>query len=137
MSFSDPEHSFAEEVLISGEKIRSEIAGEDVSRHKALTLNSSGEVVQTDDAADFYGVCAYDRVSGQEVAVIQDDCEVKVIGGEAGITEGDALEPDASGDFVQVAAGDEVNQVAVARTSGGDGDVIEAYITDVTGVTSA
>ena len=135
MSFSDPEHSFAEEVLISGEKIRSEVAGEDVSRHKALTLNSSGEVVQTDDAADFYGVCAYDRVSGQEVAVIQDDCEVKIIGGEAGITEGDALEPDGSGDFVQTAS--KSDQVAVAKTSGGDGDVIEAYITDVYGVTSA
>ena len=135
MSFSDPEHSFAEEVLISGEKIRSEIAGEDVSRHKALTLNSSGEVVQTDDATEFYGVCAYDRVSGQEVAVIQDDCEVKVIGGEAGITEGDSLEPDGSGDFVQTA--NKSDQVAVAKTSGGDGDVIEAYITDVYGVTSA
>ena len=135
MSFSGSEHSFAEEVLISGEKIRSEIAGEDVSRHKALELNSSGEVVQTDDAAEFYGVCAYNRVSGQEVAVIQDDCEVKVISGEAGITEGDSLEPDGSGNFVQTAS--KSDQVAVAKTSGGDGDVIEAYITDVYGVTSA
>jgi len=136
MSFSDPEHNFALDVLISGEKIRSETAGEDLSRHKALELNSSGDVVQTDGATEFYGVCGYDRVSGQETPVIQDDCEVKVIAGEAGISKGDALEPDANGDFVQVVGGDEVNQVAVARTAGGDGDVIEAYITGVTGVTA-
>ena len=135
MSFSPPEHNFAEEVLISGEKIRSETAGADVARHKALELNSSGEVIQTDSATEFYGVCAYDRVAGQEVAVLQDDCEVKVLAGGT-VNAREALEPDANGDFIQVAAGDDVNQVAIAKTSGGAGDVIEAYVTGVTGATA-
>jgi len=126
---SNPEHDFAQEVVISGEKIRSETAGADVSRHKALELNTSGNVVQTDDATEFYGVCAYDRVSGQEVAVAQDDCEVNVLAGGA-VDPGMELEPDANGDFVQSTGGG----VAVARTGGADGEVIEAYIKNVKGV---
>jgi len=129
MSFSEPEHDFAEEVLISGEKIRSETAGEDLDRHKAVELDSTGTVVQTDDADEFYGVVAYDRVDGQEVPVIQDDCEVRVIAGGS-VDPGMELEPDGSGDFVQ-STGD---GVAVARTGGGGGEIIQAYLTNVNGV---
>jgi len=129
MAFSEPEHTFAEEVLISGEKIRSETAGEDLARHKAVELDSTGTVVQTDDAAEFYGVVAYDRVNGQEVPVIQDDCEVRVLAGGA-VDPGMELEPDANGDFVQSTG----SGVAVARTGGADGDVIQMYIKNVKGV---
>lgn len=130
------EHTFAEGVLVSGENINSYTAGEDLTARTGVAI--SGDYTVSEPAADagnFIGVVAYDVANGEEVAVIERDCEVKIEVSET-VTAGDELIPDGSGGFETVATSAAASGFLVAREGGAAGDIIHAGITAASGATA-
>lgn len=131
------EHTFAEGVLVSGENIDSYTAGEDLTARTGVSI--SGDYTVTEPAADageFVGVVAYDVASGEQVAVIKRDCEVKIQVSES-VSAGDELVPDGSGSFETVAtSGLTDGGFLVAATGGSADDLIRAEIFSAGGATA-
>ena len=126
---SAPEHDFGEDVLIAGEKLRSFTADSDIDAHQAVTINGNFTVDVTDAGGAAIGVAAYDVASGEELDVVMDDCEVRVIA-DGGIDAGDNLEVGADGNFREFNSGE---KIGIALEDAGDGDVFQAYLTDAEG----
>lgn len=121
---SAPEHDFGEDVLVSGDKIRSYTADGSISQHKAVQINGDYQVTQVSSAGvEGHGVAAYDVESGQELAVCGDNTEVRVEAGSDGATAGDDATVDADGNFVDAGSGDAV--WGVFNTGGSDGELVE------------
>ena len=113
-------------MLISGEEIRGYTASEPIDRLDPVEISGDYEVsVSGGDA--FAGVALYTVASGQEMALAGDDCEVRVEAGEE-IEAGDSITVDAEGDFV--VATDRADQIGVANTGAGAGELVEIYLTD-------
>ena len=133
---SSPEHTFGVERLISGEKIRAYnadsalVAGEPVglSGDYAVDSSAAGE-------GDFVGVVLYDVASGEEVAVAEDDCEVRVPVSEA-VNAGDELLPDGSGEFETVATSAGSSGVAIVKSGTSGSGTAEVDIVTKQGATA-
>lgn len=133
---SASEHNFAQGVLISGENIDSYTAGEALSARAGVAQSGDYEVTEpAADAGNFTGVVAYDVASGEEVAVIKRDCEVRISVSEA-VTAGDELVPDGSGGFETVATSALSSGFLVANEGGSSGDLVEAEIFAAGGATA-
>jgi|AKVG01.1.fsa_nt_gi hypothetical protein len=136
MSTTQGEHTFAEGVLVSGENIDSYTAGEDLTARTGVSMSGDYTVSEpAADAGDFVGVVAYDVSSGEEVAVIKRDCEVKVSISES-VTAGDELVPDGSGGFETVATSGLSAGFLIATEGGSSSDVIRAEIFSAGGATT-
>lgn len=132
---SASEHNFAEGVLVSGENIDSYTAGEGLTARTPVAITGSFEVSEpAADAGQFTGVVAYDVASGEEVAVIKRDCEVRVTVSES-VSAGDELVPDGSGGFETVATSGLSSGFAVANEGAGASELCEVEITAAGGVT--
>ena len=130
---SSSEHNFAEEVLVSGEELRSYSAGGDLTQREPVGVSGDQEVNSSAAGADdFIGVVMYDVASGEEAAIAGDDCEVNLEVSEA-VSAGDELVPDGSGAFETVATSSASEGVAIANESIGSGEIGEAYIFAVGG----
>jgi hypothetical protein len=130
------EHTFAEGVLVSGENINSYTAGEDLTARTGVSISGDYTVSEpAADAGEFIGVVAYDVSNGEEVAVIERDCEVKITVSET-VTAGDELIPDGSGGFETVATSAEASGFLVAREGGSANDIIHAGIVGAGGATA-
>lgn len=130
------EHTFAEGVLISGENVDSYTAGEDLDARDPV--GQTGDYTVTEPAkgsGPFTGVCAFDVASGEEVAVIKRDCEVRVNVSET-VSPGDALTPDGAGGFEVATAADTDIEVAIANESAGASELVEAEIIAAVGNTN-
>lgn len=126
MSVEQGEHTFAVEVLVSGEEIRGYSASEALTQGEPVEVDGDYTVgASTGDA--FIGVALYDVAEGEEVAIAGDDCEVRIEAGEA-IAAGDAITPDGTGAFAVATARED--QVGVANEGGGTGEIFQAYLTD-------
>jgi hypothetical protein len=133
---SAPEHNFAEGVLVSGENIDSYTAGEDLTARTGVAQSGDYTVSEpAADAGDFTGVVAYDVASGEQVAVIKRDCEVRVSVSES-VSAGDELVPDGSGGFETVATSSLSSGFLIANEGGGSGDLVEAEIFAAGGATA-
>ena len=120
------EHTFSDDILISGEELRGYNAGEDLTRAEPVEITGDYEVGPSVES--FVGVALYSVAAGEELAIAGDDCEVRLEVSEA-VEAGDALAVDGDGAFeIAVEAGD---AVAVAN-EGGEG-WIEAYLTATSG----
>lgn len=129
------EHSFAEEVLVAGDSLRSFTADGTIDQRKAVDINGDLQATQVGTAgAEVFGVALYDVASGEEVDVAVDGCEVKVeAGGTA--TAGSAAAVDTDGNFVDAGgsgSGDSV--VGTFLEGGADGDLVTLYIDTTVGV---
>lgn len=130
------EHTFDVEVLISGEEIRGYTAGEDLTAGEPVGVSGDYEVSSSAAGeGDFLGVVAYDVASGEEAAILGDDCEVRVEVSEA-VTAGEELLPDGLGTFESVATSAGSNGVAIVQDGAAAGEVAEAYIFAVQGATA-
>lgn len=130
------EHTFAEGVLVSGENIDHYTAGEALTARTGVA--HSGDYTVSEVAADtatFTGVVAYDVASGEEVAVIKRDCEVRITVSET-VTAGDELVPDGNGGFETVATSGLSEGYLIANEGGSDGDLVECEIFSAGGATS-
>lgn len=128
MSVNQGEHTFDEEVLISGEEIRGYTAGEDLTAGEPVGI--SGDYTVSASAAgegDFIGVVAYDVASGEEVPILGDDCEVRIPVSET-VTAGEELLPDGAGEFESVATSAGSNGVAIVQSGASASETCEAYI---------
>jgi hypothetical protein len=133
---STPEHSFADDVLVSGENIDSYTAGADLTKRTPVGLSADYEVTEPSKGSPpFQGVVAYDVSKNEEVAVIKRDCEVRVKVSES-VSAGDALTPDGSGGFEVATSADSDIEVAVANEGGGASSLIVAEITSGFGNTN-
>lgn len=134
---SAPEHNFVEDVLISGENIDSYTAGEALTARTGVAQSADGYTVAevAADTATFTGVVAYDVASGEEVAVIKRDCEVRVSVSEA-VSAGDELVPDGSGGFETVATSGLSSGYLIANEDAGSGELVEAEIFAAGGATA-
>jgi hypothetical protein len=128
-----PEHTFAEEVLVSGENIDSYTAGEAINQREPVGISGDLEVSLSGDDGNFIGVAAYDVANGEEVAVIKRDCEVKISVNEA-ITAGDELVPNGVGGFRQAVDADGEVGVAIASEDIASGEIGQAEIVTGQGV---
>jgi len=122
------EHTFADDILLSGDEIRGYTAGEELTRAEPVEITGDYEVGPATDA--FAGVALYNVASGEEVALAGDDCEVRLEVSEA-VEAGDALAVDGDGAF-EIAL-DDADAVAVANEGGGGGDFVEAYLSETSG----
>lgn len=139
---TDPEHTFAEGVLISGENIDDYTAGADISAREPVKLTGDYTVSPCNATDEAVGFAAYDVASGEEVAVIKDGCEAKVKAGAA-LSAGVAVTPDGSGGVQQAANTDFTNSVpadpAIAVTNqsaGASGDLLDVTVRSAEGVRS-
>jgi hypothetical protein len=130
------EHTFAQGVLVSGENIDSYTAGEDLTARTGVSISGDYTVSEpAADAGEFVGVVAYDVASGEQVAVIKRDCEVKVEVSES-VTAGDELVPDGSGTFETVATSGLTEGFLIAAEGGSDNDLVRAEIYSAGGATA-
>lgn len=133
MSRSDPEHDFGEQVLVSGDELRSYTAAESIDQHQAVSISDDYEVSPVSAAGQAgIGVAAYDVGAGQELPVAGDDCEVRVVAGGT-VSAGNAATVDADGNFIEYDSSVHDERWGVFNTSGGTGDVVEVYLADSTG----
>jgi len=134
---SDLEHTFAEDVLISGEELRGYTAGGSLTLREPVAISGANTVNSSSaGGGDFIGVALYDVASGEEVGIAGDDCEVRIEVSEA-VSPGDELLPDGTGTFETVATSGGSNGVAIAQTgSSGSGEIVEAYVFAVQGVSA-
>jgi len=134
MSFQQGEHTFEDGILVVGEKVRAYSAASALSAGEPVAVSGDREVDACSAQGPFLGVAAYDVAAGEEVAVIQDDCEVRGIVAAEAISAGDGVVPAGSGKFQVSNATDGDDEIAIALTSaGGDGETFEAYLCDATG----
>jgi len=130
------EHTFAESVLVSGENVDSYTAGEALTARTGVRQTGNYTVGETPaDTSEFTGVVAYDVASGEEVAVIKRDCEVKVTVSES-VSAGDELVPDGSGGFETAATSGLSSGFLIANESAGSGELVEAEIFAAGGATA-
>ena len=136
MSTNQGEHTFEEEVLVSGEELRGYSAASDLTISEPVGISGTFEVDSSAaGGGDFIGVALYDVASGEEVAIAGDDCEVRIEVSES-VSPGDELVPDGNEAFETVATSGADAGVALAQEEGSDGDVIEVYLFDVQGATA-
>jgi len=136
MSTTQGEHTFDEEVLVSGEELRGYSAASDLTQGEPVGLSGDYEVDASGAGeGDFIGVATYDVANGEEVAVAGDDCEVRIEVSES-VTAGDELLPDGIGTFETVATSAGSSGVAIAQESAAAGEIVEAYIYAVQGATA-
>ena len=136
MSATQGEHTFEDDLLVSGEELRSYNAASDLVRGEPVGLSGTLEVDSSGAGeGNFIGVNMYDVASGEEASVAGDDCEVRVPVSEA-VSAGDELLPDGAGNFETVATSAGSAGVAIAQDSGGSGDYVLAYIFAVQGATA-
>jgi len=130
------EHTFAEDVLVSGENIDSYEANSDLTARTGVEIVGDYSVDEpAADAGNFTGVVAYDVASGESVAVIKRDCEVRVEVSES-VSAGDELVPDGSGGFETVATSGLSSGFLIANEGGTSGDLVEAEIFAAGGATA-
>jgi len=131
---SAPEHTFEEDVLISGEELRGYTAANDLTLREPVGLSGENQVDSSSGGGgDFIGVVLYDVASGEEAAIAGDDCEVRITVSES-VSAGDELLPDGNGTFESVATSGGSTGVAIAQTgSSGADETVEAYIYAVQG----
>lgn len=131
------EHSFSEEVLVSGENLDSYDAASELTIREPVGMSGDFQVdASAAGEGDFVGVALYDVASGEEVAVAKRDCEVRIEVSEA-VSAGDELLPDGAGAFESVATSSGSSGVAIATEgSGGSGEIITAEIITAQGVTA-
>jgi len=130
-TFTQGEHTFDQEVVISGEKIQGFSAGEALTAGEPVDISGDMEVSASSAGADsFRGVAVYDVASGEQVPLAADDCEVNLEVSES-VSAGDELLPDGLGTFETVATSTGSNGVAIAQTSAASGETVEAYIFNV------
>ena len=127
------EHTFAEDLLISGEELRGYTASEALSRGEPVAITGNYEVSPATDGGPFVGIVLYDVESGEEVALAGDDCEVR-IEASAALDAGDAITPDGAGAFRQAGAGE---TVGVTNEGIGLNEWGQAYLSATTGTESA
>jgi len=78
------EHTFAEDILISGEEIRGYSAAADLDRAEPVEVVGDYQVDSAPAGGGaFVGIVAYNVADGQEVAILGDDCEVRLEAAEA------------------------------------------------------
>jgi len=130
MSVTDPEHDFGEDVVISGDKLRGFTADETVEQHDIVQITGDYEVSLAGDGEHALGAASFDRADGQEVTIGADDCEVRVIAGEA-IGAGMAVTPDGDGGVREAEDGDV--KLGIALTGAGAEDIIQVYLTNAEG----
>jgi hypothetical protein len=136
MSDNQGEHTFEQEVLISGEEQRGYTAGEDLSAGEPVFLSADYEVsASSAGEGEFIGVVLYDVVQGEEVAIGGDDCEVRIPVSEA-VTANEELLPDGVGSFESVATSAGSSGVAIVQEGAASGERCEAYIFAVQGATA-
>jgi hypothetical protein len=130
------EHTFAEDVLVSGENIDSYTADSNLTARTGVAHVGDYTVDEpAADAGNFTGVVAYDVASGEQVAVIKRDCEVKIEVSES-VSAGDELVPDGSGAFETVATSGLSSGFLIANEGGSSGDLVEAEIFSAGGATA-
>jgi len=130
------EHTFDDELLISGEELRGYTAASDLTRGEPVGISGAREVdSSTADGGDFIGEVMYTVSSGEEVVIAGDDCEVLLEASES-VTAGDELVPDGNGSFETVATSGASSGVAIAQEDIGSGNFGEAYIYAVQGATA-
>lgn len=128
-TYTEGEHTFPDDLLVEGEKLRSYTAGEELTRGEPVEITGDYEVsASTGDA--FNGIVMYSAAAGKQVPVAEDDDTVK-LEISAAISSGDALTSQGDGTFAQT--GDGETQHAIAKQDGGDGDWIDATVTAVEG----
>lgn len=134
MSRSDPEHTFAEDVLKSGENTKTYTAGEALSAREGVALNDDYEVVEASNGEEGIGVNAYDVAAGQEATVIVGDgsVEVRVEASDAGDlaapSAGDAVSYDGAGGFKFADANADDVVWGVANSDGTDGQLFDVLL---------
>lgn len=129
MSFQQGEHTFEDGILVVGDKVRAYSAASALSAGEPVAVSGDREVDACSAQGPFLGVVAYDVAAGEEVAVIQDDCEVRGIVAAEAIAAGDGVVPAGSGKFQVSSGGGGDADSAIALTSaGGDGETFEAYL---------
>lgn len=126
---SAPEHSFEQDVLVSGEAIEGFTAGSDLTIREPVGISGDNAVdASAAGEGDFYGVVLYDVASGGEVALANQNCEVEIEVSES-VGAGDELLPDGSGAFESVATSTGSSGVLLAEEgSSGGGELITAKI---------
>jgi len=130
------EHTFAEDVLVSGENIDSYTANSNLTARTGVEIVGDYAVDEpAADAGTFTGVVAYDVASGESVAVIKRDCEVRISVSES-VSAGDELVPDGSGGFETVATSGLSSGFLIANEGGTSGDLVEAEIFAAGGATA-
>lgn len=130
------EHTFEEEVLVSGENVDSYLAASDLTLREPVGTSGGFEVdASAAGEGDFVGVAMYDVSAGEQVAVAKRDCEVRIEVSEA-VSAGDELLPDGSGSFESVATSTGSSGVAVATEGSGGSDIIVAEIVSAQGATA-
>lgn len=136
MSQTQGEHTFEIEVLLSGENVNSYTAGEDLTAGEPVGISGDYTVsASSAGGGDFIGVVAYDVASGEEVAVIERDCEVHAEVSEA-VTAGDLVVPDGVGTFETVATSTASAGVAIVQDGAAAGELAELSIFSVQGATA-
>lgn len=133
--YSDGEHTFEDDILLSGKEMRGYTAAQDLTRGEPVEITGNNEVAPASNGGPFAGVALYSVAAGEEVAIAGDDCEVRLESSEA-VNGGAALVPDGAGAFRQA---DETNNGetgnAVANEDIGAGEWGEAYLSATNGVT--
>lgn len=132
------EHSFDIEVLVSGDAISGYSAGEALTAGQPVTVTGDYEVTGATEGGPAFGIAAFDVASGEQVPIIVADGanEVRIEVSEA-VAAGDELTPDASGTFKQrVDANPEFTLAIANQGSAGSGEVVEARLTNQTGVSA-
>jgi len=136
MSTTQGEHTFEQDILISGEELRGYSAASDLTRGEPVGISGTLEVDSSSGGeGDFIGTVMYDVASGEEVAIAGDDCEVRLPVSES-VSAGDELLPDGAGEFETVATSAGSSGVAIAQEGGSDGDFVNAYIFTPQGATA-
>ena len=133
---SAPEHSFGTERLISGDAIRGYTAASDLVGGEPVGVSGSYEVDASGAGeGDFIGVVLYDVTAGEEPAIANEGCEVRVPVSEA-VDPGDELLPDGSAEFETVATSGGSTGVAVVLEGTGGAGTAEVFIYGTQGATA-
>jgi len=134
-TFTQGEHTFDSEVVVSGDNWDSYTASEAINAGEPVAQSGSYEVELSGDGGPFTGVAGYTVSSGEECPVIKRDGEVRIEVSEA-VTSGDALCPDGLGTFRQAVEADDDPEVAIANEPASAGEPCEVEITAAEGVTA-
>ena len=131
------EHTFEQEVLISGETLPGYAADGALSAGEPVALTGNYEVSSATDGGPSFGVAAYDVADGEEVPVIAGDGqnEVRVEVSEA-VDAGDELTPDGLGTVRQTVEEDADVTLAIANEDAASGEIVEARMVKQSGVTA-
>lgn len=135
MSVTDPEHSFGESVVISGDELRGYTAGEDLAQGEPVAITGDYEVTGAASGGPAIGLATTSVTAGEELTIAGDDCEVRVETSEA-VNAGVELTPDGLGTVRQTVEADPDVSFAVTNESAGSGELVEAYISVTSGVTA-